>query len=296
MVLSHSVATDGTHIIHNSNSGNYLILTSGGGVEVASTIPIVYKNLLNTKNISCIIGTIRLKFSSYVILATSHEITGSVLNNEIAIIKSFEILPIGINELGKKNNEEVQYLKLLNTHLSNATLYFSIDNKYDLTNSLQRQFTNTHKAVDDRFWWNKYLSQDFIDRQVGNDFVTPIIYGYFKSHSAYFNGKILEFALLTRRSSLRAGTRYFRRGIDIDGNVANFNETEQLFASDDQHIFSLLQTRGSVPVYWAEINNLKYKPNLVISSQSSIDATAKHFSQQVELYGDNYLVNLVNQK
>ena len=78
---------------------------------------------------------------------------------------------------------------------------------------------------------------------------------------------------MTRRSTLRAGTRYFRRGIDIDGNVANFNETEQIFISDDNHLFSLLQTRGSVPVYWAEINNLKYKPNLVISSQSSLDAT-----------------------
>jgi len=58
----------------------------------------------------------------------------------------------------------------------------------------------------------------------------------------------------------------------------------------------LLQTRGSVPVYWAEINNLKYKPNLVISSRSALDATEKHFAEQVELYGDNYLVNLVNQK
>ena len=191
-------------------------------------------------------------------------------------------------------------MKLLTTHLNNATLYYSIDNKYDVTNSLQRQFNKSNTGgvvpVDDRFWWNKYLTQDLVNNHVGNDFVHPIIYGYFKSHSAVFNGKSLQFALLTRRSTLRAGTRYFRRGIDIDGNVANFNETEQIFISDDNHLFSLLQTRGSVPVYWAEINNLKYKPNLVISSQSSLDATEKHFHQQVSLYGDNYLVNLVNQK
>ncbi|KGU17848.1 hypothetical protein MEM_00970 [Candida albicans L26] len=300
MVLTHSTATDGTHIFHNKVSGNYLILTSGGGVEVSQTIPFVYQNLANAKTISCIIGVIRLKFNSYVIIADKHSVTGSILGHDIGFIESFQILPIGINDLAKKNLEELSYLKLLTTHLNNATLYYSIDNKYDVTNSLQRQFNKSNTGgvvpVDDRFWWNKYLTQDLVNNHVGNDFVHPIIYGYFKSHSAVFNGKSLQFALLTRRSTLRAGTRYFRRGIDIDGNVANFNETEQIFISDDNHLFSLLQTRGSVPVYWAEINNLKYKPNLVISSQSSLDATEKHFHQQVFLYGDNYLVNLVNQK
>lgn len=298
MTLIHSVATDGTHIFYSQQTQRYLILTSGGGVEISNSIPIVYKNLTNNKEISIIIGTIRLKFGYYVIIGKSHQITGSILGNDIATIQDFEILPIGINELSKKNNEELQYLKLLNIHLTNATLFYSIDNKYDLTNSLQRQFTTSNLQLDDRFFWNKYLVEDLIKStgSVKNEFITPLIYGYFKSHNAYFNGKILEFALLTRRSVSRAGTRYFRRGIDIDGNVANFNETEQFFTSDDKHIFSILQTRGSVPVYWAEINNLKYKPNLVISTQSSLDATAKHFKQQVELYGDNYLVNLVNQK
>ena len=61
-------------------------------------------------------------------------------------------------------------------------------------------------------------------------------------------------------------------------------------------VFAFLQTRGSVPVYWAEINNLKYKPNLVLGDNSTLQSTKKHFDQQVELYGDNYLVNLVNQK
>jgi len=78
--------------------------------------------------------------------------------------------------------------------------------------------------------------------------------------------------LISRRSRYRAGTRYFRRGIDEDGNVANFNETEQMVFvdkgdSEEQkfpHILSYVQTRGSVPLYWAEINTLRYKPDLQI--------------------------------
>jgi SacI homology domain len=31
---------------------------------------------------------------------------------------------------------------------------------------------------------------------------------------------------------------------------------------------SFVQTRGSVPVYWAEINNLRYKPDLQVMDRS----------------------------
>lgn len=78
--------------------------------------------------------------------------------------------------------------------------------------------------------------------------------------------------LISRRSRYRAGTRYFRRGVDEDGNVANFNETEQMVFvdkvdSEEQkfpHLLSYVQTRGSIPLYWAEISTLRYKPDLQI--------------------------------
>ena len=36
------------------------------------------------------------------------------------------------------------------------------------------------------------------------------------------------FALITRRSRFRGGTRYLSRGIDEQGHVSNYNETEQI--------------------------------------------------------------------
>lgn len=81
------------------------------------------------------------------------------------------------------------------------------------------------------------------------------------------------FGLISRRSRYRAGTRYFTRGIDEEGHVANFNETEQIviftdsLRSNPSHatsVMSFVQTRGSVPVFWAEVNNLRYKPDLQI--------------------------------
>lgn len=96
------------------------------------------------------------------------------------------------------------------------------------------------------------------------------------------------FGLISRRSRHRAGTRYFSRGIDKEGNVSNFNETEQILITDapgavgkgkGEVRFSYAQTRGSVPVYWAEINNLRYKPDLKIMD---VTATVSRLSYCVE--------------
>ena len=128
--------------------------------------------------------------------------------------------------------------------------------------------------------------------------------------------------LISRRSRFRAGTRYFRRGIDEDGNVANFNETEQIIFVDNigseeeqkpPHILSYVQTRGSIPLYWAEINTLRYKPDLQVMEgeervcwrisvipfvflrpPKQLAATKKHLTDLVKIYGEQTLVNLVN--
>ena len=95
------------------------------------------------------------------------------------------------------------------------------------------------------------------------------------------NDHKFDIALISRRSRYRAGTRYFRRGIDHRGHVANYNETEQVVVAGYEHfngpksiadilndghsqVYSFVQTRGSVPIYWAEINNLRYKPDMQI--------------------------------
>lgn len=60
-----------------------------------------------------------------------------------------------------------------------------------------------------------------------------LIQGFVKGFSYYLNGKKLQLILISRRSRKRAGTRYNARGLDDEGNVANFCETEQIFIYDD---------------------------------------------------------------
>lgn len=46
--------------------------------------------------------------------------------------------------------------------------------------------------------------------------------------SCTINNKSFDYILVSRRSVYRAGTRFYVRGIDTEGQVANFVETEQI--------------------------------------------------------------------
>lgn len=77
----------------------------------------------------------------------------------------------------------------------------------------------------------------------------------------------------------------------LDGNQNSIG------GKQNTQVLSYLQTRGSVPVYWSEVNNLKYTPKLQVKNLDlAMGSARKHFDEQIRLYGDNYLVNLVNQK
>jgi hypothetical protein len=160
-------------------------------------------------------------------------------------------------------------------------------------------------------------------QQTGVDpFILPVMFGMMRITATAVKGKPFTFVLITRRSRHRAGTRYFTRGIDEEGHVANYNETEQIIILNDSsdapggfargdlqngsakrnagaevQVISYVQTRGSVPAYWAEVNTLHYTPKLQVKgADMAVHAAKLHFDEQIRLYGDNYLVNLVNQK
>ena len=57
--------------------------------------------------------------------------------------------------------------------------------------------------------------------------------------------------MITRRSVSKGGTRFRSRGISKDGYVANYCESEQIVLID-RYLFSHLQIRGSVPLFWRQ--------------------------------------------
>lgn len=77
-------------------------------------------------------------------------------------------------------------------------------------------------------------------------FIHPIIQGYVGSHDFTLQGSPVNLMVISRLGFERAGTRFLTRGIDDDGNVANFAETETVWTMNDSRM-SFVQIRGSVP-------------------------------------------------
>lgn len=274
-----------------------LLINESGEIKTVDVDKQTFKT--SFQSISGLLGVIRLNSNYYIILAAGATNVGTIYNDKtIYKIDSTIILPL--NKKLKPDEDEVKYLNILQNHLNTATLYFSYT--YDLTNSFGKQNYENSLSFNNEFMWNFFISSNLVELSNSNliisNFILPVIYGYCKFTKTTINQKPITFGLITRRSRFRAGTRYFRRGIDKNGNVANFNETEQFLinhSNNGDKISTYLQIRGSVPVYWGEMNNLKYKPNLLIADGNDILPTRLHFDKSISNYGCNYLVNLVNQ-
>ncbi len=281
-----------------------------------------------TLDIHGILGIITLSTSDYLVVITARKQVATLLGAQIYIATDFRVLPLAADlkrSSLQANASEKALLALLKTHLYSAPFYFSYD--YDLTSCFQRQARNASalgssaamwRRADDRFFWNRHLQSRLIDFATQSSsreekdispFILPCLYGFLEIKKAAINGRSFTFGLIARRSRFRAGTRYFSRGIDKEGHVSNFNETEQFVLLDPASSsstsasegsgairMSYVQTRGSVPVYWAEVNNLRYKPDLlVMEKDETLPSAQLHFHEQNDLYGDVFLVNLVNQ-
>ena len=118
--------------------------------------------------------------------------------------------------------------------------------------------------------------------------------------------------LISRLSCRRAGTRFNSRGIDDDGNVANFVESETVywapigraavepsFAEKSAGIcFSYVQIRGSVPVFWEQTAGLlpgQQKISITRSAEGTQPAFDKHFEELEHNYGAVHVVNLLSE-
>ena len=104
--------------------------------------------------------------------------------------------------------------------------------------------------------------------------------------------------LISRLSCRRAGTRFNARGIDDDGNVANFVETETIYCFPSCLCFSYAQIRGSVPVFWEQAAGLlphQQKIQITRSPEATQPAFNKHFEELELNYGTVHILNLLSE-
>ncbi|ELK10152.1 Phosphatidylinositide phosphatase SAC1 [Pteropus alecto] len=236
-----------------------------------------------TRPIFGILGTIHLVAGNYLIVITKKTKIGEFFNHVIWKATDFDVLSykktmLHLTDIQLQDNKT--FLAMINHVLSVDGFYFSTT--YDLTHTLQR-LSNTSP---------EFQEMSLLERV--HRFALPVLHGFITMHSCSINGKYFDWILISRRSCFRAGVRYYVRGIDSEGHAANFVETEQIVHYNGSRASF---TRGSIPVFWSQRPNLKYKPQPQINKVANhMDGFQRHFDSQVIIYGKQVIVNLVNQK
>uniref|UniRef100_A0A8C9X6C1 Inositol polyphosphate-5-phosphatase F n=1 Tax=Sander lucioperca TaxID=283035 RepID=A0A8C9X6C1_SANLU len=225
-------------------------------------------------------------------------------------IKSNVAVPIKkkVKENKEKERLERRLLdELYKVFMDSDSFYYSMT--YDLTNSVQRKGDSDKSSLP---LWKQVPEVDF--------WVIPIIQGFVQVEELVVNYNETSdeersspdtppqevtcvddihprftVALISRRSRHRAGMRYKRRGVDTDGHVANYVETEQLIHVHS-HTLSFVQTRGSVPVFWSQAGyRYNPRPRLEKGEKETMSYFSAHFEEQLKLYKTQVIINLVDQ-
>ncbi|CAO3627744.1 unnamed protein product [Cunninghamella blakesleeana] len=104
-----------------------------------------------------------------------------------------------------------------------------------------------------------------------------------------------ELSIVSKLSCKRAGTRFNSRGIDDNGNVANFVETETVLCSDHT-CYSFTQIRGSVPVFWEQqgVQLVNHKIQIARGPDATQPAVKRHFDELVNRYQSVCAINLLS--
>uniref|UniRef100_A0A8C1JMH2 SAC1 like phosphatidylinositide phosphatase a n=1 Tax=Cyprinus carpio TaxID=7962 RepID=A0A8C1JMH2_CYPCA len=258
-----------------------------------------------TRPICGIMGTVRLVAGMYLIVITRKRKVGDLFGHTVWKALEFDVISykktiLHLTDFQMQDNKA--FLSMLRNVLNTDGFYFCTD--YDLTHTQQR-LSNTSpdfqemsllERADQRFMWNGNLLREITAQPELHKFAFPVIHGFIVMNPCCINGKVFEWILISRRSCFRAGVRYYVRGIDSEGHAANFVETEQIVQYNNARV-SFVQTRGSMPFFWSQRPNLKYKPKPQISTDTNhMDGFRRHFESQVLIYGKQVILNLVNQK
>ncbi|CAJ2501685.1 Uu.00g045380.m01.CDS01 [Anthostomella pinea] len=222
--------------------------------------------------------------------------------------------------LGRREGEVEYPYQELQKLLSNGSFYYSTD--FDLTNRLQDRPVDSATFdidnFDDSFLWNSFMISPLVkfrSRLVAHErealdasrILTSAIRGFCLTMTIPQSAAPLRGAnsglpsfltVVSRLSCRRAGTRFNSRGIDDEGHVANFVETETIYWSPSGVLFSYAQVRGSVPVFWEQTAGLipgQQKISVTRSADGTQPAFDRHFDELEQSYGAVHIVNLLSE-
>ncbi|XP_022636154.1 phosphoinositide phosphatase SAC3 isoform X4 [Vigna radiata var. radiata] len=246
-------------------------------------------------------GFIKFLGPYYMVVITKRRKIGAICGHTVYAVSKSETIPLQ-NPSVQSNIDENRYRKLLLTVDLTKDFYFSYS--YYIMRSLQRNLCDSetgHVLYENMFVWNEFLTRGIRNHLQNTIWTVALVYGFFKQETLAISGREFILTLIARRSRHYAGTRYLRRGLNDKGRVANDVETEQIVFEDvpeglPVQICSVVQNRGSIPLFWSqETSRLNLKPDIILSKKDqNYQATKLHFENLVKRYGNPIIIlNLI---
>lgn len=207
-----------------------LVVKSPDGTELVSTHALEPDMALN---IFGIYGVVRFNNLKLLVVITNARVAGNIDNRNV-----YEVTGTRILSLSGSRSEASAVKELLSSFFGLPGLYFS---EYKLYRRQGSESTD--------FLFNRWPIENYL-RALGSSKLPLVecIQGYF--------GRFKELVLISRRSPMRAGARFFSRGLDESGFPSNFVETEQMVWGKNSYV----QVRGSIPLAWKQTVGYGYRP------------------------------------
>mmetsp|Transcript_13167 Transcript_13167/g.20472 ORF Transcript_13167/g.20472 Transcript_13167/m.20472 type:complete len:266 (+) Transcript_13167:231-1028(+) len=256
----------------------------------------------------------------HLVLIEEASVVGSMLKGVVYRVEKLLFVPLGSDASLTSASEDLPFIEMIQKVQAEKSFYFSYD--IDMTQNLQATFSrieNTQQPANDNLAYMRttfpnsvdYIPYFAVNHEMLHEFRgieyspfrVPCIFGYvFISQPEFKHGAKTDFYLVSRKDCRRPGRRFITRGLDDEGNAANFVETEHIFVqympSQEINVSSYVQIRGSIPLLWSMKPNMKWSPPVIINPnlQESLQVAKKHFSSTKTTYGSQYLVNLIDKK
>ncbi|KAL4445923.1 hypothetical protein ABPG74_010915 [Tetrahymena malaccensis] len=244
-------------------------------------------------NFSAFLGILSFKNYGYdfLVMVQDAKKVATIQKQDIFQILKVHMICIERDEItGNQSKSINSYLHQISNILQTGH-YFSFS--YSISQSLEDQNKYPLKP-NIQFLWNYHFMDPLRNSNLVNKkWCIQLIQGFVTQFTTLLkDNQPIQYTLITRRSSFRGGTRYNHRGVDEDGNVANYCESEQILQLGSI-CCSHTQIRGSVPLFW-EQKGIQATLQLTKTEEENKKAFLKHFQKIKQDYKNVMCVNLMS--
>lgn len=263
-------------IINTTQKDQFLKVNREGMVaEFMSSDKLSKYKMESPLKIFGVFGQIDINGIEFLVLISKAENVAEIGKLPVYIVRSVKFLTISKQKYKNFEYEKCwDYLEKMKKFLKSG-FYFSYE--YQVHKSFEGRLTYDNDDVikcftDNKFAWNAKALKPLIVKTEDWCFFIPIIQGFVGTIIV----KEFNYIVISRRSYIMGGTRYNSRGIDNNGFVGNYVETEQMIETSNS-LYTFKQYRGSLPFYWEQIG-LKAKVKIHQTLDINVDRFLKHLN------------------